>query len=322
MQAVSFDTDAAGFARDVIEASRDVPVVVDFWAPWCAPCRVLKPVLEKLAAEHQGRFRLAKLDTDAHPAIAAEYGVRGIPNVKAFVDGAVAAEFTGALPESQVRQFLEKLIPSPAQQLCRAARDDVRAGRLDAAEVKFREALALDEHLYAARVDLAEVLLARGDAAAAAQMLDEVPDIERDDRARQLGARIDVACKAAGLADAATLAIGPRGATGRPRSVHRARRAAGRRRRSRGRPGRVPGSGAPRPSDAARAGAARHARRVPPRRRRGSRIHLPPPPRRRTELMRRTVCNTPTNKAESVACGSAVRTAGDARGRFAPPGWM
>jgi len=205
MQAVSFDTDAAGFVRDVIEASREVPVVVDFWAPWCAPCRALKPVLEKLASEYQGRFRLAKLNTDEHPAIAGEYGVRGIPNVKAFVDGAVAAEFTGALPESQVRQFLEKLIPSPAQQLRRAARDDVWGGRLDAAEAKLREALTLDERLYAARVDLAEVLLARGDAAAAAQALDDVPDIERDDRARQLASRIDVARKAAGLADVVTL---------------------------------------------------------------------------------------------------------------------
>ena len=205
MQDVSFDTDAAGFAHDVLEASREVPVVVDFWAPWCAPCRVLKPVLEKLAQEYQGKFRLAKLNTDEHPAIAGEFGVRGIPNVKAFVDGAVAAEFTGALPESQVRQFLEQLIPSPAQQLRRAARDDVWGGRLDVAETRLREALALDERLYAARVDLAEVLLARGDAVAAARALDDVPDVERDDRAQQLASRIDVARKAQGLADAATL---------------------------------------------------------------------------------------------------------------------
>jgi putative thioredoxin len=205
MQAVSFDTDAGGFVRDVIEASREVPVVVDFWAPWCAPCRVLKPVLERLALEYQGRFRLAKLNTDEHPDIAGQYGVRGIPNVKAFVDGAVAAEFTGALPESQVRQFLEKLIPSPAQQLRRAARDHVWGGRLDAAEAKLREVLALDHRLHAARVDLAEVLLARGDAAAAAETFGQVPEIERDDRARQVAARIDVARKATGLADVATL---------------------------------------------------------------------------------------------------------------------
>jgi putative thioredoxin len=208
----SFDTDTAGFERDVIEASREVPVIVDFWASWCAPCRVLKPVLEKLAAEYHGRFRLAKLDTDAHPQIAGEYGVRGIPNVKAFVDGAVAAEFTGALPESQVRQFIEKLLPSPAQVLRRAARDDVWAGRLDAAEAKLREALALDDRLHAARVDLAEVLLAKGEVAAAAEALAAVPETERDDRALEITARVDVARKAAALpgADALRAALAAR----------------------------------------------------------------------------------------------------------------
>jgi putative thioredoxin len=203
--ATSFDTDTAGFERDVIEASRIVPVVVDFWAPWCAPCRTLKPVLEKLAAEYQGKFRLAKLNTDEHPQIAGDYGVRGIPNVKAFVDGAVAAEFTGALPEAQVRQFLEKLIPSPSQLLQRAARDEVWAGRLDAAEAKLREAIGLDARLWTAHADLAEVLLAKGDAAAAAASLEAVPEIERDDRAAQLAARIEVARKAARLPDVAAL---------------------------------------------------------------------------------------------------------------------
>jgi putative thioredoxin len=205
MAEYSFDTETATFERDVIAASSEVPVVVDFWAPWCAPCRVLKPVLEKLAQEYQGRFRLAKLDTDAHPQIAGEYGVRGIPNVKAFVDGEMVAEFTGALPESQVRQFLEKLIPSPAQQLRRAAREDAWAGRPEAAEAKLREALVLDERLHAARVDLGEVLLARNDATAAAEVLEAVPEIDRGDAWHQLAARVEVARKAQTLPDAATL---------------------------------------------------------------------------------------------------------------------
>jgi putative thioredoxin len=205
MAEISFDTDTAGFERDVLQASHEVPVLVDFWAPWCAPCRALKPVLEKLAAEYQGKFRLAKLNTDEHPQIAGDYGVRGIPNVKAFVDGAMAMEFTGALPELQVRQFIERLIPSPAQVLQRAARDEVWGGRLDAAEAKLREALALDERLHAARVDLAEVLLAKGDAAAAGETLDAVPELELDDRALQLAARIDVARKGAALPEAAAL---------------------------------------------------------------------------------------------------------------------
>jgi putative thioredoxin len=99
MSAYSFDSVTATFEQDVLERSKAVPVLVDFWAPWCAPCRVLKPILEKLAVEYGGRFLLAKVNTDENPEIAGQYGVRGIPNVKAFVGGRLVDEFTGALPE-------------------------------------------------------------------------------------------------------------------------------------------------------------------------------------------------------------------------------
>src|SRR5512145_457878 len=105
MSAHSFDATTTSFEQDVLERSKDVPVLVDFWAPWCAPCRALKPILEKLAVEYDGRFLLAKVNTDENPEIAGAYGVRGIPNVKAFVGGELADEFTGALPESGVRRF-------------------------------------------------------------------------------------------------------------------------------------------------------------------------------------------------------------------------
>jgi putative thioredoxin len=200
------DTTSAAFARDVIETSKQVPVVVDFWAPWCAPCRALKPVLEKLALEYQGRFRLVKLNTDEHPDIAGQYGVRGIPNVKAFVDGNVANEFTGALPEARVRAFIESLIPSPAQQLQRVARDDVWAGRFAAAEERLREALALDARLNPAWVDLAELLLARQAIDEAAEALEHVDAADRDERAERLAARIDIALKSRALPDVAALA--------------------------------------------------------------------------------------------------------------------
>lgn len=95
------------FQQDVIDKSHEKPVVVDFWAPWCGPCRVLSPVLEKLAKESKGVWRLVKINTDKHPAIARRYNVRGIPAVKLFVDGEVKDEFVGALPEPDIRKWLQ-----------------------------------------------------------------------------------------------------------------------------------------------------------------------------------------------------------------------
>ena len=186
MNTYSFDTGLETFERDVLQASQKVPVLVDFWAPWCAPCRALKPILEKLAGEYQGRFLLAKVNSDEHPQLSAQFGVRGIPNVKAFVDGKLVDEFTGALPETGVRAFIDHLIPTPGEKLRRTARALVTQGDFDEAERHLRSALELEPANHAVRLDLVEMLLTKNSHAEADALFAPIPERERDERADRL----------------------------------------------------------------------------------------------------------------------------------------
>jgi putative thioredoxin len=164
----------ANFDEAVLHASANRPVLVDFWAPWCAPCRALAPVLDRLAEELADRFTLAKLNTEDEPELAARYGVRGIPNCKLFVDGKVTDEFTGALPEAALRDFLARALPSPAAPLVAAAKAALAATDAAGALATLDQAQALDPHDEDALLTRIEALLALGRAADANAVIAEL----------------------------------------------------------------------------------------------------------------------------------------------------
>ncbi|MCB9421020.1 MAG: tetratricopeptide repeat protein [Ardenticatenaceae bacterium] len=166
----------ADFEYEVIQQSFDTPVVVDFLAPWCGPCRMLTPILEKLAADPNHIFILAKINVDESPNIAMRFRVQGIPAVKAFRDGEVVGEFSGAMPEQRVRQFIQKIAPSTADNQLSEANSLLATRHWSEAETAYRRILSQHPYHPVATLNLARALLAQGEGCEAIRHLKAVTD--------------------------------------------------------------------------------------------------------------------------------------------------
>jgi putative thioredoxin len=204
------DTTTQAFAKDVLEESQKQPVLVDFWAPWCGPCRTLGPIIEKAVAASKGAVKLVKMNIDDHPAVAGQLGIQSIPAVIAFQNGQPVDGFIGALPESQVKAFIDRVAgpagPSDTDLLIEEGDRLREAGDFKAAAEHYGAALKAEPQSVPAIVGIAECLLSTGELDRARQTLQLVPQSAAADPAvAAVRARIDLAGETAKLGDAAGL---------------------------------------------------------------------------------------------------------------------
>lgn len=191
------DVTEESFEKEVVARSKERPVVVDFWAAWCGPCRMLGPLLERLATEPDSNFILAKVDVDANPGLAMQYQVQGIPAVKGFRDGKVVAAFVGAQPEPQVRAFLRRLAPSDIDLHLSAAAALQAEKKWPEAEGAYRLVLERNPREHAALFGLAQVLLLQGNGCAARDLLAEISEARFISEAERLRPLADFLCETA-----------------------------------------------------------------------------------------------------------------------------
>jgi putative thioredoxin len=189
-----FDATAEGFETDVLKRSMETPVLLDFWAEWCGPCKTLGPVLEKLATEYNGAFLLAKVDVEAQQELGAAFQIRSIPTVVLVKDGQLADGFQGALPEGQLREFLKHHGIEPAEPAPAPEEEAAPAVDPQADVARLREAIAAEPDKAELKLDLALALLQTGEAQEAERLLDALPaNLETDDRAVRARARLGFA---------------------------------------------------------------------------------------------------------------------------------
>jgi putative thioredoxin len=200
------DIDQQQFGAEVLQRSHEVPVVVDFWATWCAPCRTLGPALETAAAEYAGAFELVKVDVDQNQALSQQFGIQSIPTVVAFKGGKPVSQFMGAIPPDQIRRFIDDLLPTELDRMVDQARDLALAGDEEGASALFSRVLEEVPDHTEAGTGLASLLIARGDTATALIVLGKLPrtsEVERLEAAARVTAAsgADIAAIEARLAE-------------------------------------------------------------------------------------------------------------------------